>query len=168
MEDAWKAHLAKRREGAERGLTEDQLQKMGLVEYTWEEWKRYYRKMHGLPEDGIRRIPYEGQRKERKVDWSKRPAYSLEELAKFGVTVSENGPVMIPMDKAMEMANAFIKGAKTIHSIRDGLEMMRVGLDGETKRLQGEREKGPPVAVMSTGGGDTSINQPTPPGNSDR
>ena len=38
---------------------------MGFRSYTWDEWKRYYRKMHGLPEDGIKRIPFEGKKKER-------------------------------------------------------------------------------------------------------
>lgn len=35
--------------------------KAGLYEYTWEDWKRYYRKMHGLPEDGIKRIPFKDE-----------------------------------------------------------------------------------------------------------
>ena len=35
---------------------------MGLKNYTWEEWKRYYRRMHGLPEDGIEGIKCEGRR----------------------------------------------------------------------------------------------------------
>lgn len=57
-------------------IPEDKLEEMGFKNYTWEEWKRYYRKMHGLPEDGIKRIPFEGKKKERKIDWSTRFALS--------------------------------------------------------------------------------------------
>lgn len=121
---------------------------MGFKAYDWESWKRYYRKMHGMPEDGIQRIPFEGKRKERQIDWSPRKALSVEELAKYGIQMSEEGPVMIPLDKAMAAASELLKGAKTIHSIRDGLEVMRKGLDSETQRLKTRREEGVPIAVV--------------------
>lgn len=121
---------------------------MGLKAYNWDEWKRYYRKMHGLPEDGIKRIPFEGKRQERKIDWSTRSALSIDELAKYGIKVSEEGPVMIPLDKAMQAASELLKGAKTIHSIRDGLEVMRKGLESETQTLKKRREGGVPMAVV--------------------
>ena len=131
MEEAWHIHLEKRREMGNK-LTENELEEMGLRNYTWAEWKRYYRKMHGLPEDGIKRIPFKGKRTERQIDWSPRKALSKEELSKFGIEVSEEGPVMIPMEKALQISNALLQGAKTVISIRDGLEVMRQGLDTET------------------------------------
>ena len=59
---------------------------------------------------------------------------------------------MIPMDKAMEVANALLTGAKTVHTIRDGLEVMKQGLDSETETLRKRREEGPPMAVVQSGG----------------
>lgn len=100
MEQAWYTHMDKRRELRGKGVDQREVDK-ALPNYTWEEWKKYYRKMHGLPEDGIKRIKFEGKRKERKIDWGPRSALSKDELAKFGITVSEEGPVMIPLDKAM-------------------------------------------------------------------
>lgn len=104
--------------------------------------------MHGLPEDGIKRIPFEGKRKERQIDWSTRYALSTEEMSKYGIEMSQDGPVMIPLDKAMAAASSIIKGAKTIHSIRDGLEIMRQGLSTETEKLKKQREEGVPAAVI--------------------
>ena len=60
MQDAWYMHIEKRREFLATGHSEEEADKAGLKNYDWESWKRYYRKMHGLPEDGIKRIPYEG------------------------------------------------------------------------------------------------------------
>ena len=59
--------------------------------------------MHGMPEDGIKRIKLDEsmQKKPREIDWSPRSALDKEELAKYGIEVSENGPVMIPLEKAM-------------------------------------------------------------------
>ena len=131
MREAWYLHMNKR-EDLMRTMSEDQVNKMGLKNYTWEEWKPYYRKMHGLPEDGIKRIPFEGKKKERKVDWNPRKALSTEELGKYGIKMSEDGPVMIPLKQAMEVSNALLTGAKTIYSVRDGLELMRQGLVTET------------------------------------
>ena len=127
---------------------------MGLKNYTWEEWKKYYRKMHGMPEDGIKRIPINAKKRERKIDWEERFPLSAKELGKYGIEVSKEGPVMIPIDKAMEITNALLQEAKTIYSVRDGLEVMRNGLDSETKNLQKRRDGGSPFAVV--GGGDSS------------
>lgn len=164
MRDAWNLHHRKRRDAFRKGLSSKQIERMGLRVYTWDQWKRYYRKMHGLPEDGIKRIPFEGKKKERKIDWSTRSALSLDELAKYGIQVSEDGPVMIPLDKAMQAASDLLKGAKTIHSIRDGLEVMRKGLESETEVLKQRREGGVPTAVV---GNETEvgpdITNPTPP-----
>ena len=57
MSAAYNQHMRKR---SQMGLqyNEEQLDKMGLKFYTWEEWQKYYRKMKGLPEDGIKRIPF--------------------------------------------------------------------------------------------------------------
>ena len=76
--------------------------------YTWSEWKKYYRKMHGLPEDGIKRIPLGVERKQRKIDWSARYPMSVDELAQYGIEMSEGGPVMIPLDKAMKAAGSLL------------------------------------------------------------
>ena len=72
MREAFQLHHQKRREAFMRGLSTKQIDEMGLVYYTWDEWVKYYRKMHGLPEDGIKRIPFEGKRKERRIDWTAR------------------------------------------------------------------------------------------------
>lgn len=56
---------------------------------------------------------------------------------------------MIPLEKAMEVSNSLLKGAKTIHSVRDGLEVMKEGLVQETQNLKKRREGGVPVAVVS-------------------
>lgn len=88
MRQAWELHEKKRNQAFDQGLSEKQIDAMGLKTYTWEEWKRYYRKMHGLPEDGIKRIPFEGKRKERQIDRGVRHALSKEELGKYGVTMS--------------------------------------------------------------------------------
>ena len=109
--------------------------------------------MHGLPEDGIKRIPFEGKRKERQIDWSARYPMSVEELAQYGIEVSEDGPVMIPLDKAMKAAGSLLANAKTIYSVRDGLEVMRQGLKTETNKLKEQRKEGQPVAVVEIGGG---------------
>ena len=85
MEKAWYAHMEKRRELQARGKSEEELEKAGLRKYTWEEWQRYYRKMHGMPEDGIKRIPLGIERKQRKIDWSARSPMSVEELAQYGI-----------------------------------------------------------------------------------
>jgi len=156
MRDAYQLHLRKRSEGFQKGLSEEQLNQMGLKNYTWEEWKAYYRKMHGLPEDGIKRIPFEGKRKERNIDYGPRNALSAEELAKNGITMSNDGPVMIPLDKAMAVSNSLLQGAKTITTIRDGLEVMRQGLDSETDNLKKRNNNGPQVVVMQSGGGDAN------------
>ena len=125
MREAWELHINKRYELSDKGVGSAELDKMGLRKYTWEEWKPYYRKMHGLPEDGIKRIPFEGKKKERKIDFNPRKALSTEELSKYGIKMSEDGPVMIPLKQAIEVSNALLTGAKTIYSVRDGLELMK-------------------------------------------
>lgn len=54
----------------------------------------------------------------------------------------------------MDVSNALLSGAKTIYSVRDGLELMKQGLDSETQRLKKEREGGLPFAAISTSSGD--------------
>ena len=83
MMNAWREHLKKRSQMMNKGVGSKELDKMGLINYTWDEWKKYYRRMHGLPEDGIRRIPFEGRKKERKIDWSARNPLSPDELKKY-------------------------------------------------------------------------------------
>lgn len=58
MEDAYVIHMKKRNEFLNSGHNEEEAKASGLINYTWDEWKRYYRKMHGLPEDGIKRIQF--------------------------------------------------------------------------------------------------------------
>lgn len=65
MRQAWEMHQRKRTEFLHAGHTDAEAESAGLKDYTWEDWKKYYRKMHGLPEDGIKRIPFEGKRKQR-------------------------------------------------------------------------------------------------------
>ena len=65
MEDSYRMHMKKRTQFLHAGHTGAEAEAAGLKDYTWDEWKRYYRKMHGLPEDGIKRIPFEGKRKQR-------------------------------------------------------------------------------------------------------
>lgn len=101
MREAFEMHHSKRREFLNANHTYEEADAAGLKNYDWEEWKRYYRKMHGLPEDGIKRIPFEGKRKERQIDWSARYPMSVDELGKYGIEMSQDGPVMIPLDKAM-------------------------------------------------------------------
>jgi hypothetical protein len=164
MEDAYKMHMQKRMDFLNSGHTEEEAKAAGLIDYTWENWKKYYRRMHGLPEDGIKRIPFEGKRRERKIDWSARYPMSVDELAQYGIEVSEEGPVMIPLDKAMKAASALLTGAKTIYSIRDGLEVMRQGLKTETNKLKEQNKNGQPVAVAEVGGGEGGEStSPTPP-----
>jgi uncharacterized protein (DUF4415 family) len=67
MEEAYAVHMEKRAQAIRDGIDTDKLDAMGLKNYTWEEFKRYYRRMHGLPEDGIKRIPFEGKKKERQI-----------------------------------------------------------------------------------------------------
>lgn len=145
MRDAWNLHMKKRRELFAKGVGQKEIDAMGLKNYNWEDWKRYYRRMHGMPEDGIKRIPFEGKKKERKVDWSPRAALSAEELAEAGIEVSEDGPVMIPLSSAMEISNKLLAGAKTVYSVRDGLEVMRQGLESEAQKMKAMREGGIPV-----------------------
>ena len=147
MRQAYALHMKKRMEFLNSGHTDEEAQKAGLKDYTWENWKRYYRKMHGLPEDGIKRIPFEGKRKERQINWEARYPMSVEELAQYGIEMSEDGPVMIPLDKAMKAAGSLLANAKTIYSVRDGLEIMRQGLKTETNRLKEQNKEGQPVAV---------------------
>ena len=164
MREAYALHMRKRNEFLNAGHTEEEAQAAGLKDYTWEDWKRYYRKMHGLPEDGIKRIPFEGKRKERQIDWSARYPMSVEELAQYGIEVSEDGPVMIPLDKAMQAAGSLLTNAKTIYSVRDGLEVMRQGLKTETNRLKDQRKEGQPLAVAEVGGGEGGEStEPQPP-----
>ncbi len=116
--------------------------------------------MHGLPEDGIKRIPFEGKKKERKIDWNARYALSTDELKKYGIEFSQDGPVMIPLDKVMAAAADLLQGAKTIHSVRDGLELMKQGLDSETQKLKKQREEGTPIQMIQTqeqGGNYTNL-----------
>lgn len=148
MHSAWVAHLNTKHELGAKGMSEDELNKRGFYEYSWEEWKKHYRKMHGLPEDGIRRIPYEGKKKERDIDWSTRFALSPNEMKKYGIEMSKDGPIMIPMDKAIDAVNSILNEAKTIHSIRDGLEVMKMGLDSGTMELKKRRENGIPVGIV--------------------
>ena len=77
---------------------------------------------------------------------------SPDELAQYGIEVSEDGPVMIPLDKAMAAAKSILAGAKTIYAVRDGLEVMRQGLAVETSELKKRREEGPGLVVASIGG----------------
>lgn len=167
MEDAYKAHCDAIAKFFDEGGTQEEADARGLKEYTWEEWKRYYRKMHGMPEDGIKRIPFEGKKKERVIDWGPRPALSADELSQFGIEISPNGPVMVSIDKAMAAASQLLQGAKTIHSIRDGLEVMKMGLQSETAKLKKKREEGMPAAVVkpNAGGGETSMPAPANPSN---
>ena len=65
MEDSYRMPMKKRTQFLHAGHTDAEAEAAGLKDYTWDEWKRYYRKMHGLPEDGIKRIPFEGKRKQR-------------------------------------------------------------------------------------------------------
>lgn len=163
MRDAWKAHNEKMREASDRGLSQEQMEKMGLVPYTWKQWKAYYRKMHGIPEDGIKRIPFEGKKKERNIDFGPRKALSSDELSKYGIKMSEDGPVMIPLDKAMEVTKSLISQAKTIYSVRDGLEIMREGLDSETEVLKKRNEGGTPcVVAQSNVGGESTLTTSVP------
>ena len=148
MREAYRTHMDKLRDFLVNH-SQKEADAAGLYNFTWDEWKRYYRKMHGLPEDGIRRIPFEGKKKERKVDWSARYALSMDELSKYGIEMSKDGPVMIPLDKAMQAASDLLKGAKTIYSVRDGLEVMRQGLASETSTLKKRREEGVPVGVVA-------------------
>lgn len=138
---------------------------MGFVYYDWDGWKKYYRRMHGIPEDGIRRIPFEGKKKERKIDWGTRAALTPDELRKYGIEASTDGPVMIPLEKAMAAAGDLFRGAKTIHAIRDGLETMSQGLKTETGELKNRREKGIPTAVMEMSGSSSGFS-PVPPNQS--
>ena len=164
MRTAWELHQKKRREFINAGHTKHEADLAGLVSYKWEDWKRYYRKMHGLPEDGIKRIPFEGKRKERQIDWSARYPMSVDELAQYGIEVSEDGPVMIPLDKAMQSAGSLLTNAKTIYSVRDGLEVMRQGLKTETNKLKDQRKEGQPLAVAEVGGGEGGDStDPQPP-----
>ena len=55
---------------------------------------------------------------------------------------------MIPLDKALEASKSIMSEAKTIHSIRDGLEIMKSGLDTETQTLKKKREGGIPFALI--------------------
>ena len=55
---------------------------------------------------------------------------------------------MIPLDKAMKVANSLLSEAKSIYSIRDGLEVMSQGLKTETDKLKSVREGGVPAAVI--------------------
>lgn len=147
MSAAYNQHMRKR---SQMGLqyNEEQLDKMGLKFYTWEEWQKYYRKMKGLPEDGIKRIPFDvKKRPEHKVDWSERKALSFDELKKHGVERSTTGSIMIPLDKAMVVARSLFDGAKTMYTIRDGLEVMKEGLVDETANLRKKNKKGPNVAI---------------------
>ena len=148
MMNAWREHLKKRSQMVNKGVGSKELDKMGLINYTWDEWKKYYRKMHGLPEDGIRRIPFEGRKKERKIDWSARNPLSPDELKKYGIEASTEGPVMIPLEKAMAATSDLLNGAKTIYAIRDGLEVMSQGLKTEAGELKRRREEGVPAAVV--------------------
>ena len=162
MYQAYRIHMNKLREFLSSNHSQAEADKAGLYNFTWDEFKRYYRKMHGLPEDGIRRIPFEGKPRARQVDWSSRKALSVDELTKYGIQASEDGPVMIPLDKAMAAAGSLLQGAKTIYSIRDGLEVMRSGLDTETNNLKRRREGGQPVAVVQNETQDSEVTMPTP------
>ena len=70
-------------------------------------------------------------------------------MKKHGITKSETGPVMIPMSKAMELATSLFEGAKKIYSIRDGLEVMRLGIDYETEELRKRKAGGANVVGVS-------------------
>lgn len=56
--------------------------------------------------------------------------------------------MMISIDKAMSVASELFNGAKTIITIRDGLEVMRQGIDNETQDLKRRRGEGIPVALI--------------------
>ncbi len=153
MEEAYDIHNEKRDELKRQGYSNEQLDEMNLKFYTWDEWVKYYRKKNGMPENGIRKIPFKGARKKREIDWNTRYALATEEIEKYGIEMSKDGPVMIPLAKAMQAAGDLFKGAEYIHSIRDGLEVMRLGLDHETEKLKKDKQK-PKVAVAQTVGGD--------------
>ena len=55
---------------------------------------------------------------------------------------------MIPADKAMEIAKSLFSTAKYVYSIRDGLEVMKMGIDSENEELKKRNKKGPPVAAV--------------------
>ena len=70
---------------------------------------------------------------------------------------------MIPLEKAMAVSNSLLQGAKTIHSIRDGLEVMKEGLNSETENLRKRREGEPPVVVVSQNEGASETTIPSVP-----
>ena len=135
MWDEFKLYHKKRSE-AEREYGSKRLQEMDFKNYTWEEWKRYYRKKNGHPEDGIKRIPFDGKRKERIIDWGPRRVFTKDEIAKYDIKMSKLGPIKIPIENAMRLAKELFDGAEQIHSIRDGLEAMRLGLSWATDDLK--------------------------------
>lgn len=167
MEEAYEAYCEALAQFYREGHTKDEADERGLKEYSWEEWQRYYRKKNGMPEDGIKRIPFEGKKKERNIDWGPRPALSQDELGQYGIEVSPNGPVMVSLDKAMQAAASLLQGAKQIHSIRDGLEVMKMGLDSETSKLKKQREEGVKAAVVkqSPDSGTATVPAPANPSN---
>ena len=55
---------------------------------------------------------------------------------------------MIPADKAMQIAKSLFAAAKTVYSIRDGLEVMKMGLDHENAELKKRNANGPAVAAV--------------------
>lgn len=57
---------------------------------------------------------------------------------------------MISIDQALSVTNQLLSQAKTIYSIRDGLEVMRYGLAYETKKWEKLRESGYPVVVAES------------------
>ena len=73
---------------------------------------------------------------------------------------------MIPMDKAMQVANSLFQQAKSIYSIRDGLEVMSQGLKTETDNLKKRMENGMPGVVVQTGDDGESSPVPMPPNQS--
>lgn len=82
------------------------------------------------------------------MEFSVRKALTAEELASHGISVSENGPVMIPADKAFEIAKSFFASAKSVYTIRDGLEVMKMGVDHECEEVRKRNARGPVVAAM--------------------
>ena len=133
MRQAWKIHMDARAAVASK-YTNEELIAMGLGNYDWPAWKRYYRKKNGMPENGIKVIDFtsDWKNKKRNIVFAERAALSVQEMANLKLEYSKDGPVMIPMARAMEVASTLFNGRKTIYSIRDGLEVMKMGLVTET------------------------------------
>ena len=147
MEAAWHIHNAEREKFIREGHTLEEANAAGLRQYSWIEWKKYYRKMHGLPEDGIKRVPFNGKRKKRDIRWYSSRFNILDpaELKKYGL---EYGISSISLDTAYRAAGDLFKEAKTVHSVRDGLRVLSAGIRTERRNLARKRKEGYPVVEI--------------------